>query len=394
MTTLLQEFNLNGLVAWWDEKYATQDFNNRNEKGRDFGRFPVGTPIASISSGRVVYAQQMNSDPGSSVGYIVQVENADGSLFHYQHLRSTSLRVGDYVHAGDIVGLSGGCPASGYGTKGCTHTDQYTTGPHIEVRYAPHYDPSRGAWGQQWQNPEAAFNAYGSQSLAGNMLGSLGLAGNAANAVQGAGLGGIDWAGAIASGIANGLRGAGSSFVAPAEDFTIRGSLMFFGALLAGIGLFLLGQDAPPVRGAKEVGRETVGKAIGAEVGSQTAQAVVPAFGSKKRIREEAQARPAQQQIASPAPRQIASPEQKALPAPSEPEVYKMDEVAAANRAKRAKQYEGIEATAREIQPPNLPLPKDAEAGAQRRQVENRAKRDDREAQRRIDRNMRRRRRA
>jgi hypothetical protein len=143
-----------GLTQWWNT--PTQVFGKNGEQGTDFGLGGFGVPVGSITAGRVVYVGN-GGYPGSSIGQIVQVQSADG-LYHYQHLQSTSLHVGDSVNVGDIVGTSGGCPAGAYGQHpACTRYDQYSTGEHIEVRWSPTYDPTAGIWGQNWQNPLTQF---------------------------------------------------------------------------------------------------------------------------------------------------------------------------------------------------------------------------------------------
>lgn len=375
--TLIQYFQSLGRIVWWSDRYITQRFNGRNELGIDYG-LPLNTPIASISNGRVVYSQQMNSNPGSSVGYIVQIEGADGSVFHYQHLRSAAVHVGDYVRQGQIVGLSGGCPADGYGNNGCTKHDKYSSGPHIEVRYTPNYNAANGAWNQHWINPQNVFTQYGQGPIS--------------DAFTLPGGGSFDLEGSVRSLFADTSGKIG--------DVAIRALLVTSGVVIATIAAFALAKDAGNAAGNKAIdaaaasppGR-VLGPGIQAEAGAQAGRALIPPVGDERRrakIREESRrlpALPAAKPPALPPAKVPALPEPKA--AEKEPEVYKADEVAAAHRAaKRAEAYKGIDATVKEIQAPELPIPKQAQAEAAQRQRNNRSKRDAMADIRRVNKNI------
>lgn len=62
----------------------------------------TGTPVHSASNGIVVEAEQA---PMKGVYLVVQNENEE--RFHYAHLESFSVKVGDKVEVGDVIGLSG-----------------------------------------------------------------------------------------------------------------------------------------------------------------------------------------------------------------------------------------------------------------------------------------------
>lgn len=159
-------FQQDGLVPWWN--YPTQTWGINGEQGTDFGLGGFGVPVGSLTAGRVVYVGD-GGYPGSSIGQIVQVQSSDG-LYHYQHLQTANVQVGQTVNVGDILGTSGGCPVGAYGNgTSCTRYDQYSTGEHIEVRWSPTYNPASGVWGQNWQNPLSQFLALsGSQAQTGN----------------------------------------------------------------------------------------------------------------------------------------------------------------------------------------------------------------------------------
>lgn len=80
-----------------------------SEPGTDY-YVPTGTPIRAAASGRVV-------DTGDSVypatGRFVTIDLDDGRRVRYLHLLRRNVNVGDRVHWGQVIGLSG---ASGYGS--------------------------------------------------------------------------------------------------------------------------------------------------------------------------------------------------------------------------------------------------------------------------------------
>ncbi len=89
----------------------------RMHEGDDFGT-PVGTPLAAMSTGTVVFA-------GWEGGYgnKVEIEYWDGTMSVYGHMSQISASVGDKVAPGDIVGLSG--------------NTGHSTGPHLHLEIHP-----------------------------------------------------------------------------------------------------------------------------------------------------------------------------------------------------------------------------------------------------------------
>lgn len=135
-----QIFSQKKLTPWWST--PTQRYGQGTggqygtEEGTDFA-VNYGTNIGSITAGKVVYVGNGGiNDP--SLGTIVQIQQLDGSVLHYQHLAGSNLKVGQAVSVGDIVGVSGG------------QRGLYSSGPHIEVRYAPSYQLAKGVWLQNW----------------------------------------------------------------------------------------------------------------------------------------------------------------------------------------------------------------------------------------------------
>ncbi len=78
------------------------------------GKFPGvmieaqrGTPVASISSGRVVY-----SGPHSSFGNVVFVQSSQGYIYVYGGQEAVNVGVGDEIEAGNVLGSVGVSPTS------------------------------------------------------------------------------------------------------------------------------------------------------------------------------------------------------------------------------------------------------------------------------------------
>lgn len=79
------------------------------------GKFPGvliraerGTPVASIASGRVVYA-----GPHSTFGNVVFVQSAQGYIYVYGGQEAVAVGVGEEVAAGAMIGTVGVSPAEG-----------------------------------------------------------------------------------------------------------------------------------------------------------------------------------------------------------------------------------------------------------------------------------------
>jgi hypothetical protein len=168
--TINQLFSAKGLIPWWNAT-VTQYFNGADEKGTDYTLGGTGYTVGSLTAGRIITVQAPPPAPYSSLGYVVQVLNPDGSLIHYQHLQAASVNVGDTVQPGSPIGTQGGCADGNYQGLGlpCAggNQDDYSTGTHIEVRYSPTYDPNGGIWGQNWIDPFSIF-----QQIATNNAGA------------------------------------------------------------------------------------------------------------------------------------------------------------------------------------------------------------------------------
>lgn len=102
-------------ATWPVQGRLTQDFHSAH-RGIDIG-VPVGTPIRTTLSGRVVYAGWN----AQGYGNLVIVENGPWRTY-YAHLSEIPVNVGQWVQAGEVIGFSGNTGNS--------------TGPHLhyEVR--------------------------------------------------------------------------------------------------------------------------------------------------------------------------------------------------------------------------------------------------------------------
>jgi murein DD-endopeptidase MepM/ murein hydrolase activator NlpD len=86
----------------------------RAHLGTDYGA-PVGTPVQTIGSGRVVFAGRKGGD-----GILVKVQHANGYQTYYMHLSRALVGVGQHVEQGQLIGRVG---ATGL-----------ATGPHLDFR--------------------------------------------------------------------------------------------------------------------------------------------------------------------------------------------------------------------------------------------------------------------
>jgi len=90
----------------------------RAHMGTDYGA-PIGTPVQSIGSGRVVFAGRKGGE-----GNIVQVSHANGYETMYLHLSKMFVRPGEHIEIGKTIGLVGSTGLS--------------TGPHLDFRILQH----------------------------------------------------------------------------------------------------------------------------------------------------------------------------------------------------------------------------------------------------------------
>ena len=86
----------------------------RPHMGTDYGA-PVGTPVQTIGSGRVVFAGAKAGE-----GNMVQIAHTNGYETAYLHLSRMFVRIGEHVEIGKTIGLVGSTGLS--------------TGPHLDFR--------------------------------------------------------------------------------------------------------------------------------------------------------------------------------------------------------------------------------------------------------------------
>jgi murein DD-endopeptidase MepM/ murein hydrolase activator NlpD len=90
---------------------------------------PLGTPILAAADGVVLRA-----GPASGFGNAVYIQDADGNVHIYGHMRYYEVRAGDVVHAGDQIAKVG--------------NQGQSTGPHL------HYEIHRGGIEGRPMNPQ------------------------------------------------------------------------------------------------------------------------------------------------------------------------------------------------------------------------------------------------
>lgn len=238
----------------------TQPFGINGETGIDIG-LPYHTPVYAVTSGPVVGAGYYGGGGVISVDTPINYKGINGpASIYYQHLSDELVKVGDMVHAGELIGYSGG--QIGYGDH--PSSTKFSSGPHIEIGINAPYG-ANGIWHNMGPNvnPLGFFQAL--EGSGGNtVLDAFGPFGNIPNPLQGAQQGAQDITQAIsqlandfnpaniASGFASGIFSGLSNLVtAPfkalgitsPQDALWRTSLILTGALLIIIGLVALVLD-------------------------------------------------------------------------------------------------------------------------------------------------------
>ncbi len=201
MTTVLQLFQQKGLWPWFASS-STQQYNGAGELGEDFAA-SYGTPIGAIAGGQVIAAHHYPN----SIGDQVVIQSGQGTWL-YQHL-SSNLKVGQTINAGDVVGTENGLPI-----------DQFSTGPHIEVRYA--------SQGTVWQNPVSAFQQAAQAQVGGNTTVATQNQSTASNSATPAS--GDPWYCFFMP--VPGVPGCSAASAINWADIGIRGGLILLGAIL------------------------------------------------------------------------------------------------------------------------------------------------------------------
>ncbi len=158
MSTVDQVFRQKGLWKWWEQNggRGTNPFNGVTEKGIDYSNAfgtAIGVPVP-ITIVRIVHNN-------NSIGDVVEGRDASGGVWLFQHI-NTAVAVGSKLGVGGIIGFENGLPI-----------DQFSTGPHIEVRFAPSgWNPNVISWLEPWINPFGFFSNL-SALLAGSQVSSI-----------------------------------------------------------------------------------------------------------------------------------------------------------------------------------------------------------------------------
>ncbi len=154
--TIAQVFANKNLWLWWEQNggKGTNMFDGVSEKGIDYST-NFGTPVGVPVGGKVLRIVHNVT----SVGDVVELQDSSGAVWLYQHITAT-VRVNQTLGVGGIVGTENGLPI-----------DQYSTGPHIEVRYAMPgtWNPAIDSWYEPWVNPYAIFSQLSSQLASGSI---------------------------------------------------------------------------------------------------------------------------------------------------------------------------------------------------------------------------------
>ncbi len=119
-----------GLPRWPVDAPLTSDFGVRMRgarpdihRGVDFG-VPTGTEVRAMTDARVRFAGVMDG-----FGNVVWLDHGGSILSVYAHLSSISVREGDRVGAGQVVGLSG---ATGDVTAPHLHFEVWRWGREVD----------------------------------------------------------------------------------------------------------------------------------------------------------------------------------------------------------------------------------------------------------------------
>lgn len=154
--TIGQVFQQKGLWAWWEQNNGkgTNMFDGVSEKGIDYST-TWGTPIAVPVGGQILRIVPHTN----SIGDVVELQAADGGVWLYQHI-TAKVKVNQTLGVGGVIGTENGLPV-----------DQYSTGPHIEVRYCMPgtWNPGIDSWFEPWVNPYSLFSQLSNQSASGKI---------------------------------------------------------------------------------------------------------------------------------------------------------------------------------------------------------------------------------
>jgi len=109
------------ITSDWNE---IDNMHPNGHTGIDYA-LPQNTPLEAISDG-VIIGVSTNEILGNNIRY----KTAEGEIIVYGHLSSFKAKIGDIVHKGDIIGMSGGDPKiqpSGRSSGSHLHLSVYST---------------------------------------------------------------------------------------------------------------------------------------------------------------------------------------------------------------------------------------------------------------------------
>lgn len=149
--------------SWPTESiYITQQFGKTSASGRLYAsgshngldlRALMGTKILAMADGTVAGAGDTDlTCPRASFGKWILVKHENGIAATFAHLSVISVKEGQKVKRGDIIGYSG--------------NTGYSTGPHLHISMYPNdavnavTRPSASCGGKNYYMPIAAVNAY------------------------------------------------------------------------------------------------------------------------------------------------------------------------------------------------------------------------------------------
>jgi hypothetical protein len=147
-------FSSKNLWKWWEQNNGrgTNPFNGVSEKGIDYST-TFATPVCVPVAGKIVRIVHNNN----SIGDVVELQASDGSVWLYQHI-DANVKVGQTLGVAGAIGTEDGLPV-----------DQYSTGPHIEVRYCKPGTWNAGidSWVEPWVNPFSIFSGLSGDAVGG-----------------------------------------------------------------------------------------------------------------------------------------------------------------------------------------------------------------------------------
>lgn len=110
--------------------------------GVDIG-VPEGTSLHAIIDGIVT---EVDGVGDRSLGQMVRIDGGDTDVI-YGHLSAPVVHVGDYVRAGDVIGMSGN---TGHSTGPHVHVEMITDGAHVDPTPYVHYVTSAVSDPKSW----------------------------------------------------------------------------------------------------------------------------------------------------------------------------------------------------------------------------------------------------